>query len=66
MRYSEKNDLYREPDEMDEEPLESELKLSRQEQRWIIFGALKSALLIGGIYIVGAGLLIWFLLAIWT
>ena len=66
MRYSEKNDLYREPDDMDEEPLEPELKLSRQEQRWIIFGALKSALLIGGIYIVGAGLLIWFLLAIWT
>ena len=66
MRYSEKNDLYREPDEMDEEPLEPELKLSRQEQRWIIFGALKSALLIGGIYIVGAGLLIWLLLAIWT
>lgn len=66
MRYSEKNDLYREPDEMDEEPLDPELKLSRQEQRWIIFGALKSALLIGGIYIVGAGLLIWFLLAIWT
>ena len=66
MRYSEKNDLYREPDEMDEEPLEPELRLSRQEQRWIIFGALKSALLIGGIYIVGAGLLIWFLLAIWT
>lgn len=66
MRYSEKNDLYREPDEMDEEPLEPELKLSRQEQRWIIFGALKSSLLIGGIYIVGAGLLIWFLLAIWT
>ena len=66
MRYSEKNDLYREPDEMDEEPLEPELRLSRQEQRWIIFGALKSALLIGGIYIVGAGLLIWLLLAIWT
>ena len=66
MRYSEKNDLYRDPDEMDEEPLEPELRLSRQEQRWIIFGALKSALLIGGIYIVGAGLLIWFLLAIWT
>ena len=66
MRYSEKNDLYREPDEMDEEPLEPELKLSRQEQRWIIFGALKSALLIGGIYIVGAGLLICLLLAIWT
>ena len=66
MRYSEKNDFYRKPDEMDEEPLEPELRLSRQEQRWIIFGALKSALLIGGIYIVGAGLLIWLLLAIWT
>ena len=56
----------RDSEELDEELLEPELKLSKQEQRWIIMGALKSALLIGGAYIVGGGLLIWFLLAIWT
>lgn len=66
MRDSEKDYLYKDSEELDEEPLEPELKLSRQEQRWIIMGALKSALLIGGAYIVGGGLLIWFLLAIWT
>lgn len=66
MRDSEREYLYEDPEELEEEPLEPELKLSRQEQRWIVLGALKSALLIGGVYIVGAGLLIWFLLAIWT
>lgn len=66
MRNSEKDYLYGEPEEMEEETLEPELQLTRQEQRWIIMGALKSALLIGGIYIVGAALLIWFLLAIWN
>ena len=66
MRDSEREYLYEDPEELEEEPLEPELKLSRQEQRWIVLGALKSALLIGGVYIVGAALLIWFLLAIWT
>lgn len=66
MRNSEDYNVYEEPDVLEEEPLEPELQLSRQEQRWIIFGALKGALLIGGVYIVGAGLLIWLLLAIWT
>ena len=66
MRDSEREYLYEDSEELEEEPLEPELKLSRQEQRWIVLGALKSALLIGGVYIVGAGLLIWFLLAIWT
>ena len=66
MRDSEKEYLYGEPEETAEEALEPELQLSRQEQRWIIMGALKSALLIGGIYIVGGALLIWILLAIWT
>ena len=56
----------RDSEELDEELLEPELKLSKQEQHWIIMGALKSALLIGGAYIVGGGLLIWFLMAIWT
>ena len=56
----------RDSEELDEELLEPELKLSKQEQRWIIMGALKSALLIGGAYIVGGARLIWFLMAIWT
>ena len=66
MRDSEREYLYEDPEELEEEPLEPELKLSRQEQRWIVLGALKSALLIGGVYLVGAALLIWILLAIWT
>ena len=66
MRYSEKDDFYEDPQELEEEPLEPELKLSKQDQRWIVFGALKSALLIGSVYLVGAALLIWFLLKIWT
>lgn len=66
MRNSEDYNLYEEPDALEDEPLEPEIRLTRQEQRWIVLGALKSALLIGGIYLVGAGLLIWFLLAIWT
>ena len=61
-----KDDFYEDPQELEEEPLEPELKLSKQEQRWIVFGALKSALLIGSVYLVGAALLIWFLLKIWT
>ena len=60
MRYSE------EPELLEEEPLAPEMKLSRQERRWIILGVLKGALLIGGVYIVGAALLIWLMLAIWT
>ena len=66
MRGSDDYNRYEEPETLEEEPLEPELKLTRQEQRWIILGALKSALLIGGAYLAGAALLIWFLLTIWT
>ncbi|MBQ8856518.1 MAG: hypothetical protein IJ024_00085 [Lachnospiraceae bacterium] len=66
MRNSKEQNLYEESEVFEEEPLEPELKLSKQEQRWIILGALKGALLIGAVYIVGAALLIWLLLTIWT
>lgn len=58
--------VYEEPDLMDEENEEPKLELSRQERRWIIMGALKSALLIASVYIIGGALLIWFLLAVWS
>ncbi len=58
--------VYEEPDLMDEENEEPKLELSRQERRWIIMGALKSALLIASVYIIGGALLIWFLLTVWS
>ena len=58
--------VYEEPDLMDEENEEPKLELSRQERRWIIMGALKSALLIASVYIIGGALLNWFLLTVWS
>ena len=58
--------VFEEPDLMDEENEEPKLELSRQERRWIIMGALKSALLIALVYIIGGALLIWFLLTVWS
>ena len=58
--------VFEEPDLMDEENEEPKLELSRQERRWIIMGALKSALLIASVYIIGGALLIWFLLTVWS
>ena len=58
--------VYEEPDLMDEDNEEPKLDLSRQERRWIIMGALKSALLIASVYIIGGALLIWFLLTVWS
>lgn len=58
--------FYGEPDLMDEENEEPKLQLSRQERHWIIMGALKSALLIASVYIIGGALLIWFLLTVWS
>lgn len=40
--------------------------LSRQERSWFIFGALKAALLIALAFIVGLGLLIWLILALYN
>ena len=58
--------VFEEPDLMDEENEEPKPELSRQERRWIIMGALKSALLIASVYIIGGALLIWFLLTVWS
>ncbi len=38
--------------------------MTKKETMWYVFGALKAALLIGGAFIVGLGLLIWLLLAV--
>lgn len=55
---------YEDPE--DEEIQKPEIKLTRQERRWIILGALKSVLLIASVYIIGGALLIWLLLKIWN
>ena len=43
----------------------TELEFSRQERRWIALSAMRTAIGIGLIYIIGAGLLIWLMLKIW-
>ena len=58
--------FYEEPDLMDEENEEPKVQLSRQERRWIIMGVLRTALLIGSVYIICGALLIWFLLTVWS
>lgn len=55
-----------EDSEMEEEYEEPKVQLSKEERRWFILGALKSTLLIGSVYLIGAALLIWFLLTIWN
>lgn len=40
--------------------------VSKEERRWYILGALKAALCIGFVYILGLGLLILFLIKCWT
>lgn len=51
-----------EGEEPDDKP---ELKLTRQERRWVILGAMKSALLIGLLYVAAGGILIWLMLRLW-
>lgn len=46
-------------------PWEESGKFSREERHAAMFGALKASLLIAGVYIVGLGLAIWALLALW-
>lgn len=43
-----------------------ELELTREEKRWVALGALKSALLIGSVYLIGGALLIGLMLLVWT
>lgn len=57
--------IYDEGETREEDIWEPDLELTKEEQRWVTLGALKSALLIGMIYIVAAALLIWLLLRIW-
>ena len=66
MKNFEERNHYEEPDCLEEESFEPELELTRQERRWVIWGALRAALLIGAVYIVGGALLIWLMLAVWT
>ncbi len=56
---------YEDP-EMEDEYEEPKVQLNRQERRWFILGALKSALMIAAVYLIGAALLIWLMLKIWT
>ncbi len=44
----------------------SEPIMTKKETMWYVFGALKAALLIGGAFIAGLGLLIWLMLAVWN
>lgn len=53
-------------DQENEEIQEPEIKLTRQERRWVIMGALKSVLLIASVYVIAGALLIWLLLKIWN
>lgn len=53
-------------DSENEEIQEPEIKLTRQERRWVILGALKSVLLIASVYLIAGALLIWLLLKIWS
>lgn len=56
-----------EPEVWEDEPEEKpEIQLTKEERRWIALGALKSALLIAAVYLIGAALLIWLMLVIWT
>lgn len=62
---------YDEPDhpedlENDTHPNDPMLTLTRRERRWVAFGALKSALLIGSVYLIGGAVLIWLMLFLWT
>lgn len=50
----------------EEEDIKTEPSFTRQERRWIALGALKSALLIGAVYLIAAALLIWLMLVVWT
>lgn len=60
-------ELIHDPEERIEDPDEfrPELQLSRQERRWVAFGALRAALMIGLVYLAAIGLIIWIMLKVW-
>lgn len=68
MRQEDDFDLIKDPGEAagEEDRPRPELELTRQEKRWIALGALKSGLLIGTVYLVVLGFLIWLMVKFWT
>lgn len=67
MRQEEEYEIISDSGENVDDPDEfrPELHFSRQERRWIALGALKSALLIGAVYVGVLGVIIWLLLKVW-
>lgn len=65
MEQREEEMIYDEGETRKEDSWEPEFELTKEEQRWVALGALKSALMIGMIYIVAAAILIWIMLKIW-
>ncbi len=63
--YEENEMIYDEGERRPEDEWHPELEFSRQERRWIALSAMRTALGIGLIYIIGAGILIWLMLKIW-
>lgn len=63
--YEEHEMIYDEGESRPEDEWHPELEFSRQERRWIALSAMRTALGIGMIYIVAAGILIWLMLKIW-
>ena len=67
MRQEEQEEIIRDPGEVVEEERERpELQLTRREKRWVALGALKAALMIGSVYLVGGAVLIALMLLIWN
>lgn len=60
--------IIHDPDENvpDEEEREPEIELTSQERRWYALGAMKSALLIGCVYVVAFAIIIMLMLLFWT
>lgn len=67
MRREEGVEIIHDPGERipEEKATRSALDLTRQERRWYALGALKSALLIGMVYLAGLAIVIAIILAIW-
>ncbi|MGN0335447.1 MAG: hypothetical protein ACI4DV_07295 [Lachnospiraceae bacterium] len=68
MRYEGEDRSFYDPEFSEDENPEEEpkLQLTKQERRWVALGALKSALLIGSVYIIAAAILIWLMLTLWS
>lgn len=68
MRSKRDYEIIHEPNENvpDEENNRPEPELSRQERRWYALGALKSALLIGSVYVIALAVIIAVMLWVWT